>query len=141
MKIAFLKGKGILDRLIQIWTLSKYSHCEMVFTDGMTVGTSLGMPFTVTKQTNAFYSPGLWDMVEVKLTPDEEEKVKKFALEQVGKKYDWMGIYLSQILPFRMQKTNKWFCSELCVASLQQVGKVSDIKPCRVSPGKLSKML
>ena len=143
MKIAFLKGTGIIDKMIKLWTWSKYSHCEMIFSDDTTIGTSLAFPFTVSISTKV-YDPKFWDIVEVNVTYEEELIMKQFALEQIGKKYDWCGIFFSIVFPFKRDTSNRWFCSELCTAIFQKIHRLSMIfnkKACTVSPGKFSKLI
>ena len=36
MRVAFYKGEGnFFDKLIRWWTKSSYSHCELIFSDGI----------------------------------------------------------------------------------------------------------
>jgi len=139
MKVAFLKGDGILDRLIQLWTWSKYSHCELIFSDDRTFGTSLSFPF----QTEFCKRPHLWfwDIVEVNIPPEKEALIRKFCEGQVGKQYDWKAIFFSQILPFRADNPKKWICSEVTTAAFRAAGYLTKHKPCAVSPGKFSKII
>jgi hypothetical protein len=43
----------------------------------------------------------------------------KFAFEQIGKKYDWLGI-LSFIWNFVPEKIGAWYCSELAMVLLMK---------------------
>ena len=146
MKIAFLKGTDIADMMIKFWTMSKYSHCEMVFSDGHIIGSSTAPPFKVTKQyfnSQPVY-PADWDVIEINVTPQEEALIRKFAEEQIGKAYDWSGIFFSQVIPIKVQDGSKWFCSELCVASMQVVPRLAALlkmKASTVSPGKFSQLI
>jgi hypothetical protein len=140
MKIAFLKGTGIIDRLIQIWTLSKYSHCEIVFSDGTTFGNSLVAPFR-TQISHKTYSPKYWDLVDVNIAPEQENLIRAFCWTQVDKKYDWKAIFFSQILPFGWEDPNKSICSEICVTAFQLAGFFISYKASKVSPGKFRKLI
>lgn len=140
MKIAFLKGTGIFDRLIRLWTWSSYSHCEFIFSDNISIGTDLNTPFNVKVKGHLKYTSN-WDFVDVKLTPEQEKLVRDFTNLQVGKGYDWKGIWFSQFLPFKAENPEKWFCSELCTSGLQKAGLLSGLKPCTINPGKLYKLL
>ena len=43
--LALYKGRGTLfNRLIRLWTRSKYSHCELVLSDGRWLSASAGCP-------------------------------------------------------------------------------------------------
>jgi hypothetical protein len=140
MKVAFLKGTGILDWAIRLWTFSKYSHCELIFSDGSSFGTSLGYPFK-TQFSHKMYPHSYWDVIEVDVPPEKEKLMKDFCWTQTGRSYDWTAILFSMILPFRQDASDKWICSEICVAAFKQGGYFSDRKPCRVSPGKFSKLV
>jgi hypothetical protein len=140
MKIAFLKGTSIVDRLIQLWTLSKYSHCEMIFSDHTSFGTSLELPFK-TVMSYKTYDPMYWDVVEVNIPAFKEQIIKDFCMTQIGKSYDWKAIFFSMILPLRQDSSDKWICSEVCTAGFQRAGYFNDIKACRVNPGKFRKLL
>ena len=140
MKVAFLKGTGILDRLIQFWTFSKYSHCELIFSDGSSFGTSLTSPFK-TQFTYKIYFHQQWDIIDVDIPMEKETLIKAFCWTQVDKKYDWKAIFFSMILPFRKEDPNKWICSEICVAAFHVADYFGGTKACTVNPGKFAKMI
>ena len=116
MKLAFYKGKGtIVDKLIRWWTKSKYSHVELVInTDWYSI--SPRDSEVRCKQIHA--KEGNWDFVDLPKTKDVEY-VKKFYEQTKGAKYDWLGIFLSQLIPLGIQNRNRWFCSEWCAEALQ----------------------
>ena len=90
---------------------------------------------------NVYLDPKYWDTIEIKMSKEQEEIIKKWCETELDCKYDWAGIFLSQFIPLGIQSKTKWFCSEICVAALQQVGMLDGIKPYRVSPNKLSKLI
>jgi uncharacterized protein YycO len=45
--------------------------------------------------------------------------IKNFCNAQVGKGYDWAGIFLCQVLDFNIDNPNKWFCSEVLAAAFK----------------------
>jgi hypothetical protein len=140
MIIAFLKGEGFVSNLIKWWTESNYCHCEFLFSDGLRFGCDPMSPFT-TRLTKETPSSVYWDYVSIPMTIEEEFKIREFCMNEVGCKYDWKGIFLSQILPLGYENKEKWFCSELCTAGLQQVGLLKDKKANRISPGALFKLI
>ncbi|CAK0760415.1 conserved hypothetical protein [Azospirillaceae bacterium] len=142
MKVAFLRGNGFIDCLIKMYTFSKYSHCELLFGDNMWFGSAPDGNMETGFRTK--YMLGIerfWDFIELPMTAEEEKKIADWCATEVGCAYDWKGIFLSQILPFGKESPDKWFCSEICVAALQQVGKLNGLKPHKVSPGRLNKIL
>lgn len=140
MKIAFLKGTGFVDRLIQLWTWGKYCHAELVFSDGVWFSTELSSPFKTSFHRYTELSQ-YWDFVELNITPEQEQEIRKFCTGELGCSYDWKGIFLSMILPLGRADPDKWFCSEVCAASLQTIGILPNIVAHRISPNKLYKLL
>ena len=109
MYLAFYKDKGtFFDFLIRIFTFSKYSHVE--FTDLNYYYTSSPRDRGVVKR-KIQYNPDHWDLVRVDV---QSKEVEAFYNKTSGAGYDYMGILLSQIFPFNLHDTRKWFCSEWC---------------------------
>lgn len=140
MIVAFYKGSGFVSRLIKLWTRSRYSHCELVFSDGRHFSADTEMPMHTRFSTQQLDIKN-WDFLVLPLTHEQENKVKGFCVDEIGCRYDWTGIFLSQFIRLGYQSKTKWFCSEVCAAGLQQVGMLEGVKPNRVSPGKLFKLL
>ena len=138
MKVIFWKKKSsFISRLIMCWTNSQYSHCELLFSDGVRFGINSNFNAKFYKDTD--YEN--WDVLEIK--GGDEEKVKYSCNEIIGCKYDWVGVIFSQIFPFGWESKTKWFCSEVCVDRLQagNYTQVFGAKPYRVSPNKLYDLL
>ena len=76
------------------------------------------------------------------ITEEEEFRVGKFLMDQIKKEYDYVGA-LAFFLPMRGQEPcyNKWFCSQLMVASLQHINRLKDINPAGITPNYLYKLL
>jgi len=96
-----------------------------------------GTRFRKMEQFNALY----WDMLDIPTTEAEEEIVRNFCGNELGCRYDWWGIWFSQVIPLRREHPDKWFCSEICAAALQKIDLLGSFKPCTLSPGKLFKRL
>lgn len=109
MKVAFYKGKGnIYNKLIRFWDGGIYSHCELVFSDGMSVSAS----YTDGKQVRMkaiTYDPAKWDFVE--LSDRLEDNVRHFFEQTKGKDYDLIGQIRFLISPLKGSKSGYW-CSE-----------------------------
>jgi len=114
MKIAFYKGRTrFLDRIVQWWTRSPYSHCEIVFDSVNNLCA-----------TSSFIDGGVriklieldeikWDVVDV---DGDENAVLDWFMLHLGEKYDLLGL-VGFIIPISGWR-NRWFCSEACAASL-----------------------
>lgn len=136
MQLAFRKAfKGDwLDWLIGICTLSKYSHVELVFYDGMSFSSTAkdGVRFAKIEFDDK------WDVLDYPVLPIYESVMRDFAEAQNGKKYDWMGI-VGFVIPIHEDR-KRWFCTEVIVAAFQRVGLFAKLTPpSRVIPIRLYK--
>lgn len=125
-QLAFYIGKGnIVDKAIRLWTKSKYSHVELILNDEW-YSTSPRL-LQVSKR---YINPNIdsWEYVEIEI---DTLHISDFYEKTAGKKYDWLGIALSQFMPFDTQSKDRWFCSEWCAEAL----KLSSSN--RYSPEKL----
>lgn len=138
MELVFYKGKGkIWSSLVRWWTGSKYSHCELVLSDGTWISADPKagrVRYTWQDISND------WDRVEIKVTERQELIIRAWLDAQIGKKYDWCGILLSQVFTLGTDNPVRYFCSELCVEALQRIGKLSGVVSHRVDPGMLARM-
>lgn len=139
MIIVFLKGEGFIPKLIKWWTKSNYCHCEFLFSDGLRFGCSPISPFT-TRFSKETPSSIYWDYVSIPMSAEDEIKIREFCTSEIGCKYDWEGIFFSQIFHWGYENKKKWFCSEICTAGLQHIGLLKDMKANRISPGDLYKL-
>jgi len=144
LKIAFYKGKGtIFDKLIRLWTFSKYSHVELVnqdSPDNWLWYTSSPRDGGVVVR-NIEYNADHWDLFDINIP--HEQDVLDFIQTRVNKKYDWLGIILSQILKLNIHNQNRWFCSEIIHAALIMGGLNNSyfIESHNYNPGKLHSCL
>jgi hypothetical protein len=157
MKLAFYKAPGSWwDALIRWQTWGPYSHAELVFDNGewfssapedggtrfkrYCEGFSLGNPEDKKIQqrygTIRVETSSEWDFVEVPARIGDEAKVYLWCESELNCPYDWAGV-LRFAFPFLKPSPNKWFCSEVCIAALQQIGLFTGIKPAYVSPNRL----
>jgi hypothetical protein len=125
--LAFYKGRGdglwfrFQDWAIRFATRSIYSHVEMIsgraeLGETSQCWSSSGRDGGV-RMANITLKPGHWDLVEL---ADEPDELTDFIQERAfpKKKYDYIGIVLSQILSLGRHNPDKWFCSEICAAAL-----------------------
>lgn len=118
MKIAFYKGtrkglQGIYSRLARWVDSGPYSHCELVFNDGLSASASFidgGVRFK-----HIDYKEDNWDVVE--LQGFDEDKARQWFEDHKGEKYDLLG-NLRFIFFFVKPSNNKWFCSEAIAEAL-----------------------
>lgn len=121
--------------LIRWWTGSPYSHCEIVFSDGVMFSSHLADKGT--RYVQGVIRPDFWDGLWIPTTLEDEIRIRRWCDSELYCRYDWKGIFLSQFLKLQREHPDKWFCSEICAAIVQMVGFLKGMKPCSLSPGKL----
>ncbi len=119
MKIAFYKGTrkglaGIYSRGVRLVTKGRYSHCEVVFNNGMSASASFidkGVRFKRIE-----YDPANWDFLEI----DDKYELNawKWFKEHEGESYDLLG-NIHFLLPFVGDDRHKWSCAESVAEALQ----------------------
>ncbi len=118
MRIAFYKGTrprlaGIYNRGVRVVTKGKYSHCEAIFSDGMSASASFadgGVRFKSIQ-----YDPAHWDFIEI---PDVfEPRIRKWFEDHKGDSYDVLG-NVHFLVPLVGDDKSRWCCSEALAAAI-----------------------
>ena len=135
------KNSTFVAKSVAWFTRSEYYHVEIVIED---TWVSI-FPETGFKLNKLKPLKDTWEYVkieDVKLTREQYDIFKKYLMKQVGKKYDYLGIMFSQVLPLTIDSKNKWFCSEAVVklAQMLYIEDTFDLIPESTSPGKLGKI-
>lgn len=141
MKAAFYKNTkrpgiaGLFDALIRKVTGGPYSHCELVFSDGMAYSASIQDSGTRFKRIE--FDPAKWDFIEFVI---DESQVRKFCVAEDDCRYDFPGVFRFLVSRIRESK-NRWFCSEVCCAALQEAGRLWGVNAWQVHPSMLYEFL
>ena len=135
MRAAFYKGTrpglaGVYNRLVEWWTRSDYSHCELVLAGGW-CGSASFMDGGVRLKVIDF-DPDHWDMVD--LPAALEPSALDWFETHRGAKYDLLG-NLQFIISRVADDKKRWFCSEAIAAALGMPD------PWRYDPGTLASTL
>lgn len=151
LALAFYNGLEhgrLLDRIIARHDRGRsagpYSHVELVFNPhraGLPVCFSSswrdgGVRFKRIDLSEA----GRWSLVPLAVTGADVNAVRSWCLRHVGGRYDVPGV-LAFKLPLVRHRLNWWFCSEVCVAALQEVGLLPLVKAHRTTPNALHHLL
>lgn len=117
-RIAFYKGTrpglaGLYNRLGRFFDHGPYSHCELVFNNGMSGSSSFMDGGTRIKYIG--YTSGDWDFVDIPAR--YEDAAWRWFVDYRGKKYDVMG-NIQAAFGWVPHSQDKWFCSEAIAASL-----------------------
>jgi len=144
ISLAFLKrdkSSSFMGKVIAWWTKSKYYHTEFIINNRWV--SSMPKQGIVIRELKPLKDKYDYKTFTFQLEYEHYTRFIKWIENQEGKKYDFVGIVFSQILPFNIDSNNRWFCSELCTKALQLVGsrEVYEYKPSTVSPGKLAKLV
>lgn len=143
MKLIFYKAWNnpkatMLDKIVALFSLGKYSHTEIHFSNDEA--------FSISPRENTIrfkkidVNPQRWDSIDINLSIKEELQVYKYCvrLAQRKYKYDYIGA-LSSPLRLCIQNKNKYFCSEICANILQEQNIFQLEKGCKYTPVRLSK--
>lgn len=113
--LALYKGKGkLFNRLIRLWTRSKYSHCELVMPDGRWLSASAMDGGVRAKRIELDLEH--WDLIPLPWA--NAKLIESIYDRHEGKGYDWLGILFAQFLPLGIDNKRRMFCSEFCAAAL-----------------------
>lgn len=121
IKIAFYKAwKGNWkDKLISIFTLSRFSHVEIVIGDS---SYSSSMRDGGVRKKDIIFDDK-WIIVDTDI--NNVVAVDKFYLKTKHCKYDFVGAFMTQILRKKVSyDISKWFCSEWVITALNATGHV-----------------
>lgn len=114
-RIAFYKGKGnLFNGFVRFWDGGKYSHSELVFSDGMSASAS----WRDGRQVRGKYidfNPEHWDFVDV--PAHMESRARHFFAVTKSAPYDLAGQVRFAIAPLRGSREGYW-CSEWVAEAL-----------------------
>lgn len=131
LSLCFYKDPGnFMNWGIRLVTRSKYSHCELLFSDGVSISSSSRDGGVRAKTID--FSDGKWDIVRLFWFAKDEGEVRKWAEAQIGRKYDWSGIFGFIIKPVH-ENDQRMFCSEFCALALGFSPELA----AKMSPGAL----
>jgi hypothetical protein len=140
LEIAFRKAEPSLSsKIIRWWIKSPYSHCELVFSNGLTFSAYIEEYRTCFK--NKEHLDSEWDYITLPMSIENEYKIYQFCLKETDCKYDIIGLVFTQIIPLSFENPYWWFCSEVCTAALQANNMLLGIVPHETDPGELYKLV
>ncbi len=129
------------QKIILKWTKSIYFHVEMIIdNEWIEADNDKGLIKHKLRPLSTKYD---YITIYVPECQINLKNAKKFIENQMGSKYDWTGIYLSQVFKLGIDKKDRWFCSEIVSKMLQIYGveNFHYIKPEDMSPESVFKML
>ena len=123
MKIKFTSNLLPFSILCRLYTWSSASHCELVFSDDMSIYPAMENGNIIMTKTN--YRNEIHFDLDV--TNKEEKIIRDWAHSQIGKPYDYTALAPFNVLIPRTKKQWKddktWMCSEFAAYGLDLIGK------------------
>jgi uncharacterized protein YycO len=83
------------------------------------------------------HTPGTeFSVFSVQVLEAQKELIEIFLKDQVRKPYDWLGILGFPLRNWKLEKKDRWFCSELVFTAFQRAGVelLKNTHPSEVSP-------
>jgi len=107
-------GSSPINRLIQIKTWSRYSHCEIYDGNGWSLASRNGLGVG----RHPARLDGLLAIMRVRV-PMDMEAVRDWFETVDGQPYDWWGLLAFTSAKIQGRENFKMFCSEFCVRALR----------------------
>lgn len=117
VQLCFSTSWGPVSTFLRFFTWSTISHVDIIVPEGLLGAREMGVkirPFNYGHPTRAI-------IAHVECTDAQAEKVYAFARSQIGKPYNWIGLFGFAIRRDFPSK-NRWFCSEIISASFEAAG-------------------
>jgi uncharacterized protein YycO len=142
MQIAFYKGNSFIGRGIRFFSRGGYSHVAIRLNDGRIIES---YPFHGVRIRNSLHEKirnTQIDVYNIPTTPKQDEIIKSFLANQIGKKYDYRALlgFLFYVTKEKRRQRNKWICSELVFIAFQKAGinLLERVDAWKISPTMLS---
>jgi uncharacterized protein YycO len=126
MKLIFNTSVRPLPLMISIFSLSKISHVEFCFSDGLTIYPS---PYSCKViMTRKKYSGSGVTPIELNIDKKEEAIIRSWAESQLGVPYDYSAFVIpvvDKVIPRKKDSWKDlgyWQCSEFCAYGLDLIG-------------------
>jgi hypothetical protein len=133
----------LINKITSFFT-GKYMHCEIVF--GRQGGQNLACG--VWQNEHVFlrhktFGKECWVWKSIKLSPDAINRMMRFCKRQATerKPFNKSGLYRCTTIFPRATDGTAWFCSELCMAALQEAGLFHNQAPGSITPSNLYSLL
>lgn len=129
MRVAFYYASfgDYVDKFVAWYTGGPFSHCELVFSDGLCFSSSFrdgGVRYKLID-----VSGNHWKLFDIGIDNSRELHIKSWCDQHVGKSYDLVGM----IFPL-FARNDRWWCSEVNLAALRVENLFMSVDLARSSP-------
>lgn len=134
------------EALISLFSRSWCNHVELVFDQVLEHGPNW-FSADGSKGVRFAHGPtrkGDWTDCRLPISPQQEVQLYNWAQQQLGCDYDWLGVcrFVDPLIPlFPAPHPTRWFCSEICLAGLQEIGWFPGLQPHRCAPADLQRLI
>lgn len=119
MRGIFTSGNNIAAVAIKLATQCRWYHCGALTDDGVVYEARFAKG-VIKSDLDEFKSRGHYLIIDYDV--DDVTAATDFLESQVGKKYDYTGLYGYLTMDRDWQKPDSWYCSELLSAALDNGG-------------------
>lgn len=137
MKIVFSASNNIGGAVVRLFTASSWNHVDVLFEDGTLIGATArdGVQKTTLHHRLEAYQTRSYKIDQITL--EDEQAARRFAELQVGKRYDWGGVF-GTVFRTALEHQSRWFCSELVAAICAAGGTpLVRMKHHRITPARI----
>ncbi len=138
MKIALYRGNTFIGKCILFFCRGGYTHVALVLDDGRVIESYPGTGVRLRRSVTDGMKNYKIDIFEVPTTEEQNEIIKDFLANQIGKKYDYSAFlgFVFYTTTQDRRESNRWMCSELVFSALQKVdiNLLERVKAWMVSP-------
>lgn len=112
IQLIFSRSKLPFSPLVQLVTWSHWSHVGIVMDNNQVIESTFTHGGVKPVDIDTFKSRAS-DWIVVALPCTSRQAIIDAAMSQVGKKYDWTGLFGILMRERHWQEDDAWFCSEL----------------------------
>jgi hypothetical protein len=124
MEIAFFKAiyGGLKGKIVSKWTgQGEYSHCELVFSDGLCFSTDKQDGYGGKTRWKTIDFDTKWDIIPLSIKDEQEATLRAWCNTQEGMDYDHLST-VGYTFFRRWSSVDKWYCSNLAGHALREIG-------------------
>jgi len=109
-------------KIVAWWTKSPYVHSELLLPGGIMAGICPDESGAVRMTQEDASETDHWKKIELKVDDYQLKNIFRFYEQTAGQKYDWIGMVISQFVPYMIKHDRKWYCSQWIAHALISAG-------------------
>lgn len=121
-RLIFSRSHGVFSPLVRAVTWSDWSHCGILTKDNTVVESAFKLGGVV-ETPYALFTERVDSYTIVEMDCRDAQAIIDAARSQIGKPYDWTGLFGILFHNRNWQEEDKWWCSELIAWAFEQAGE------------------